>query len=166
MPISIQKTITATPKLSGRPESNRLNLLLGRQTCNHLHLARIMTFYETIPRGLTVPTYDLEGKYACLLTKSNRGNPYLRSRCSRTNTIPLRLFGRRKPFWYRTRRPTGGLFLHMLSRNCINRIDTRVLYFIDHHERWPTFFMARCSAGSFAQLHYVPCYINNITYWL
>ena len=64
-----------------------------------------------------MPTYDLEEKYA-----SSRGLSHLRSRCSRANTIPLRLFGRRKPFWRRTRRPTGGLFLHMLSRNRINRV--------------------------------------------
>jgi len=35
-----------------------------------------------IPRGLTVPTYDLDGKYALL-----RGIPYLRSRCSRAESV-------------------------------------------------------------------------------
>lgn len=47
----------------------------------------VMTFYLNIPRGLTVPTYDLEGKYA-----SSRGNPYLRSRCSRAKRISITHF--------------------------------------------------------------------------
>ena len=46
-PINIVQMLS---DLSGRPESNRLNLLLGRQTCNHLHLARIMTFYVQYPQ--------------------------------------------------------------------------------------------------------------------
>ena len=48
--------------------------------------SRIMTFCETIPRGLTVPTYDLEEKYALL-----RGLSYLRSRCSRADTQPCQV---------------------------------------------------------------------------
>ena len=39
-----------------------------------------------IPRGLTVPTYDLEEKYALL-----RGIPYLRSRCSRAKIQPCQV---------------------------------------------------------------------------
>ncbi len=54
---------------------------------NHYMNSPIMTFYLNIPRGLTVPTYDLEGEYA-----SSRGNPYLRSRCSRAKRISITHF--------------------------------------------------------------------------
>ena len=52
-----------------------------------------MTFCETIPRGLTVPTYVLEEKYASVASDRHFKKhvplslSYLRSRCSRAESV-------------------------------------------------------------------------------
>ena len=142
-----------------------------------------MTFYETIPRGLTVPTYDLEDEVCMHITISFNSRSlslsYLRSRCSRADKIaenPLKtafpefLFIRLLRYYYLRSRCSlrywglsgsqascngsarrwilfntftelwepswsgpgdqPGVIPHMLSRNCINRIETCVPYFI------------------------------------
>ena len=73
------------------------DFFLVREALLTAELILHMPFSENIPRRLTVPTYDLEGKYACLLTKSNRGNPYLRSRCSRAKRVDAG--GIEPPLW-------------------------------------------------------------------
>lgn len=76
-----------------------------------------------IPRGLTVPTYDLEEKYALL-----RGLSYLRSRCSRAKIQPCQVTfnGTVRTVLERARLDQPGVIPHMLLRSCINRIDTHV----------------------------------------